>query len=289
VNAGLAIKSILLVGGTSMDRQLEKLKKRPHIAIGTLGRVADLLDMGKLKARAARTIVIDEADRLWVPENLEALKALITAAPFGRQVIFASASLPEGGVDAIRPGLALIQAGDEPVNQNIEHFYLVCEERDKPELLRKLLHAIKPERAMIFVKQGGTVEDVAGRLEHHHIPSVALHAAGDKFSRKQAMDDFRSGRVPVMVASDVGARGLDILGVSHVINMDAPSQSMAYLHRVGRSARGMAHGQAVTLVTEQELRLIRRYEGELGILVQAMRLREGRMVPADGEPHRDRR
>ena len=289
VNAGLAIKSILLVGGTSMDRQLEKLKKRPHIAIGTLGRVADLLDMGKLKARAARTIVIDEADRLWVPENLEALKALITAAPFGRQVIFASASLPEGGVDAIRPGLALIQAGDEPVNQNIEHFYLVCEERDKPELLRKLLHAIKPERAMIFVKQGGTVEDVAGRLEHHHIPSVALHAAGDKFGRKQAMDEFRSGRVPVMVASDVGARGLDILGVSHVINMDAPTQSMAYLHRVGRSARGTAHGQAVTLVTEQELRLIRRYEGELGILVQAMRLREGRMVPADGEPHRDRR
>ena len=289
VNAGLAIKSILLVGGTSMDRQLEKLKKRPHIAIGTLGRVADLLDMGKLKARAARTIVIDEADRLWVPENLEALKALITAAPFGRQVIFASASLPEGGVDAIRPGLALIQAGDEPVNQNIEHFYLVCEERDKPELLRKLLHAIKPERAMIFVKQGGTVEDVAGRLEHHHIPSVALHAAGDKFGRKQAMEDFRSGRVPVMVASDVGARGLDILGVSHVINMDAPTQSMAYLHRVGRSARGTAHGQAVTLVTEQELRLIRRYEGELGILVQAMRLREGRMVPADGEPHRDRR
>jgi len=289
VNAGLAIKSVLLVGGTSMDRQLEKLKKRPHIAIGTLGRVADLLDMGKLKARAARTIVIDEADRLWVPENLEALKALITAAPFGRQVIFASASLPEGGVDAIRPGLALIQAGDEPVNQNIEHFYLVCEERDKPELLRKLLHAIKPERAMIFVKQGGTVEDVAGRLEHHHIPSVALHAAGDKFGRKQAMEDFRSGRVPVMVASDVGARGLDILGVSHVINMDAPTQSMAYLHRVGRSARGAAHGQAVTLVTEQELRLIRRYEGELGILVQAMRLREGRMVPADGEPHRDRR
>ena len=289
VGAGWPIKSILLVGGTSLDRQLEKLKKRPHIAIGTLGRVADLLDMGKLKARAARTIVIDEADRLWVPENLEALKSLITAAPFGRQVIFASASLPEGGADAIKPGLALIQAGDEPVNQNIEHFYLVCEERDKPEILRKLLHALKPERAMVFVKKGDTVEDVAARLEHHHIEAVALHAAGDKFARKAAMDDFRSGRVPVMVASDVGARGLDILGVSHVINMDAPSQSMAYLHRVGRSARGAAHGQAVTLVTDQELRWIRRYEGELGILVQAMRLREGRMVPADGEPHRDRR
>ena len=90
------------------------------------------------------------------------------------------------------------------------------------------------------------------------------------------------------VASDIGARGLDILGVSHVINMDAPSQSMAYLHRVGRSARRAAHGQAVTIVTEQELRLIRRYEGELGILVKAMRLREGRMIPADGEPHRRR-
>ena len=277
------VKTILLVGGTSIDRQLEKLKKKPPVAIGTLGRIDELIRMGKLKTAALKCVVVDEADRMWVPENLPALRRLL--AP-GRQLICASATIP--APDSGIPDLDVLQAGDEPVNENIEHFYLVCEERDKPEVLRKLLHALEPERAIVFVKQGETVEDVAARLEHHKIPAVALHAAGDKFGRKHAMEEFRSGRVPVMVASDVGARGLDIQGVTHVINLDAPSQSMAYLHRVGRSARGSSTGQAVTLVTESELNRIRRYEAELGVLVQAMRLREGRMVPEDGEPHRRR-
>jgi ATP-dependent RNA helicase DeaD len=289
VNAGWAIRSLLLVGGTSMERQLEKLKKKPHVVIGTLGRIHDLLDMGKLKVRALRSLVIDEADRMWVPENLPALRALFAAAPAGRQLIFASATPQEetpGALIAVAPGLTLVRAGEEPVNENIEHFYLVCEERDKPTLLRKLLHALQPERAMVFVNQTGTAEDVAARLEHHQVPAVSLDATGHKFSRKQAMDDFRTGRVRVMIASDMGARGLDIPGVTHVFNLDVPGQSMAYLHRVGRSARAGASGQAVTLVTDAELRLIRRFEGELGILLQAMRLREGQMIAAGDEPHR---
>jgi len=277
------VKTILLVGGTSLDRQLEKLKKKPHVAIGTLGRIDELIRMGKLKTNALKVVIVDEADRMWVPENLPALRRLLAS---GRQLICASATIP--APDSGIPDLDVLQAGDEPVNENIEHFYVVCEERDKPEVLRKLLHALNPERAIVFVKQGDTVEDVAARLEHHKIPAVALHAAGDKFGRKHAMEEFRRGRVPVMVASDVGARGLDIQGVTHVINLDAPSQSMAYLHRVGRSARGASTGQAVTLVTESELNRIRRYEAELGVLMQAMRLREGRMVPEDGEPHRRR-
>ncbi len=281
--AGWPIRSILLVGGTSLERQLEKLKKRPHVAIGTLGRIAELVRTGRLKTAGLRVVVIDEADRQWVPENLKALRGLL--AP-GRQLICASATLP--APDAGIPDLEVLQAGDEPVNVNIEHFYLVCEEREKPAVLRKLLHALNPERAIVFVQKGDEVEGVAARLAHHAVPAVALLAEGDKFARRDAMDAFRSGRVPVMVASDVGARGLDILGVTHVINFDAPSRSEAYLHRVGRSARGDSRGQAVTLVTEPELGRIRRYEGELGILVQAMRLREGRMIPEDGEPHRRR-
>ena len=281
--AGWPIRSILLVGGTSLDRQLEKLKKRPHVAIGTLGRIDELVRMGKLKLKALRAVVVDEADRMWTPENAKALKALL--AP-GRQLICASATIP--APEAGLPDLDVLQAGDEPVNENIEHFYLVCEEREKPVVLRKLLHALQPERAIVFVKKGDTVEEVAARLEHHKVPAVALHAAGDKFGRKHAMEEFRSGRVPVLVASDVGARGLDIPGVTHVVNLDGPTQSMAYLHRVGRSARGASSGQAVTLVTAGELNLIRRYEAELGILVRAMRLREGRMIPEDGEPHRRR-
>jgi len=139
---------------------------------------------------------------------------------------------------------------------------------------------------MVFVQQGDRAEDIAARLEHHKVPAVSLHAAGDKFSRKQAMDDFRSGRIRVMVASDMAARGLDIPGVTHVFNLDVPTQSMAYLHRVGRGARAGAGGQAVTLATPEELRRIRRFEEELGIVLHSLRLREGRMIPEADAPQR---
>ena len=264
------VKTILLVGGTSLERQLEKLKKRPHVAIGTLGRIDELIRMGKLKTDALKAVIVDEADRLWVRENAKALKSLL--AP-GRQLICASATIP--APDADIPDLEVLQAGDEPVNENIEHFYLVCEEREKPAVLRKLLHAVQPERAIVFVKKGETVEDVA--------PARAPQGAGRRAPcrRGQVPAQARHGGIPQRGSSrDGGVRRRrarpDILGVTHVINLDAPTQSMAYLHRVGRSARGDSSGQAVTLVTEGELNLIRRYEAELGILIQAMRLREGR-------------
>jgi superfamily II DNA/RNA helicase len=289
VNAALPIKSVLLVGGTAMDRQIDKLKKKPQVVIGSLGRINELVGMGKLKLKAARAIVIDEADRMWAPENVAMLRALVDATPAGRQVILASATEPEEGMStfaAIAPGLQLVQAGEERMSDLIQHVYVTCEERDKSEVVRKLVHALQPERAMVFVHKSQTAQDVAARLAHHKMPAADLHAAGDKFSRKQAMDDFRSGRSRVMIASDIGARGLDIKGVTHVINLDVPSSSKAYLHRVGRTGRAGQEGMAVTLVTTAELRLVRRYESELGVHLHHARLREGQLIPVADEPHR---
>jgi superfamily II DNA/RNA helicase len=290
VNAGLPIKSVLLVGGTAMDRQIEKLKKKPQVVIGSLGRINELVGMGKLKTKAVRAIVIDEADRMWTPENIAMLRALVDATPAGRQVILASATEPEEGMStfaAIAPQLQLVQAGEERMSDLIQHVYVTCEERDKPEVVRKLVHALQPDRAMVFVHKSQTAQDVAARLAHHKMPAADLHAAGDKFSRKQAMDDFRSGRARVMIASDIGARGLDIKGVTHVINLDVPSASKAYLHRVGRTGRAGQEGMAVTLVTTAELRLVRRFESELGIHLHHARLRAGQLSPVADEPHRD--
>ena len=222
-DAGLPIRSLLLIGGTSMDRQIDKLKKKPHIVVGSPGRICDLIAMRKLKAQAVRSIVIDEADRLLVKESLPAIRAIIRAAPQGPQLIFASATEQPESAQAIAmlaPDLVMLQTGIAPVNQNIEHLYLVCEERDKPEVLRKLLHALRPERALIFVHRNETAEKVAAKLAHHKIPVADLHAASDKRDRKRAMDGFRSARCPVLIASDVAARGLDIAGVTHIVNLD---------------------------------------------------------------------
>ena len=287
-NAGLPIRSLLLMGGTSVVRQVEKLKTRPHVVIGSPGRIHELIAAGKLKTQAVRTVVMDEADRLMVDDGLPVIRAILKTVPRARQLVFASATeQPEsdGAIAALAPALIALKPGASGANTDITHFYIVCEERDKPRVLRQLLHALEPARALVFANHNERVQEVAAHLAHHKVPAAELHAAIDKWGRKRAMDDFRSARVRVMVASDVAARGLDIAGVTHVFNLDVPSQGKAYLHRVGRTARAGAKGEALTLMTEQEVRLVSRYESELGIALHCVRLRGGRVVPAgDGTP-----
>jgi superfamily II DNA/RNA helicase len=282
-NAGWPIRTLLLIGGTSLDRQLDKLKKKPHVVVGSPGRIGDLISKGKLKAQHIKTIVVDEADRLLSEESLTAVRNIIKAAPPVRQLVFASATIESESMAIIKtlaPNLELLQAGAAPVNQNIEHLYLICEERDKPDELRKLLHALEPERAIVFVHRNDLAEKIADKLAHHHIPAADLNAALDKHTRKEAMDGFRSADIRVLIASDVAARGLDIKGVTHIFNFDVPTLSKAYLHRVGRTGRAGAQGLAISLVTDIEARVIRRYEEELGITMQRVRMREGRVIAA---------
>lgn len=282
-NAGWPVRSLLLIGGTSSARQIEKLKKKPHLVVGSPGRIVELLGRGKLKAQHVRSIVIDEVDRVLSEESLQDVRTIVQAAPRTRQLIFASATLEPDSLAIARelaPELQLLEAGAAAVNENIEHLYLICEERDKPDQLRKLLHALTPERAIVFLHRNEGVERIAFKLAHHKIPVADLNAALHKEARKEAMDGFRKGDIRVLVASDVAARGLDIKGVTHIFNLDAPTSSQAYLHRVGRTGRAGAKGLAVTLMTEIEARLVRRYEEELGIVMQCVRMREGKLLSA---------
>ncbi|WP_116810097.1 DEAD/DEAH box helicase [Steroidobacter cummioxidans] len=285
-NAGWPVRSLLLIGGTSTERQIDKLKKKPHLVVGSPGRIAELLARGKLKAQHVRSIVIDEADRLLSDESLLAVRAIIQAAPRTRQLIFASATLERQSMEIVKelaPELLMLEAGAAAVNENIEHLYLICEERDKPDQLRKLLHALAPERAIVFVHRNDVAERIALKLAHHKIPAADLNAALYKEDRKRAMDGFRKGTIRVLIASDIAARGLDIKGVTHVFNFDVPTISQAYLHRVGRTGRAGTQGLAVTLMTEIEARLVRRYQEELGIDMQCVRTREGKVLPV-GRP-----
>jgi superfamily II DNA/RNA helicase len=286
-NGGIPFRTLLLIGGTSMDRQIEKLKKKPHVAVGSPGRICELIDLGKLKPHTFKAIVLDEADSLLADKTLEAARKIVSAAPKSRQLVFVSATeQPQSSreVDLLAPGHVMLQTEAAPMNPNIEHLFLVCEERDKPDVLRRFISAAAPERALVFVHRNATAEQVTAKLTHHKVPATDLHGAFTKADRKKAMDDFRSGRVRVLIASDIAARGLDISGVSHIFNLDAPSQSMAYTHRVGRTARAGAKGTAVSLLTANETRLVRRYEEELGLKMQEVRLREGRVLPVNTHP-----
>lgn len=279
-HAGRAARILLLIGGTALDRQLDKLKKKPHLVVGSPGRIRELVEMRKLKLQQLRYLIVDEADRLLGADGLPDIRALIAAAPPTRQLVFVSATEDAAltaTVSALAPALAMVKTGAVAVNENIEHFYVVCDERDKPDMVRKIFHALLPERAMVFVHRNDTAAQVAALLERQTVPVADLSGTLNKLDRKQAMDGFRSGAVRVLLASDVAARGLDIKGVTHIINLDVPTLSRDYLHRVGRTGRAGARGVAITLMAEGDTRLVRRYEEELGIRLQQVRVRDGQV------------
>ncbi len=282
-NAKRAIRSVLLIGGTPTDRQIEKLKGKPHVVVGSPGRIVELIERGKLKMPHVRAIVVDEADRMLQDEHREWIRKIVSLAPPGRQLIFASATIEAQTREVmatLSPSAEVIQAGAAAVNENIQHLYLICEERDKPDVLRKLLHAFELPRSIVFVHRNEVAERVAAKLAHHKLAVADLSAELGKFDRKQAMDGIRSGAIRIMIASDLAARGLNIPGVTHVFNLDVPTMSKAYLHRVGRTGRAGEQGIAVSLLTEIEARLVRRYEQELGIVMQCVKVRDGHVSPA---------
>jgi superfamily II DNA/RNA helicase len=279
--AGWPVRSALLIGGTSIPRQLEKLKTKPHLVVGSPGRLRELIALRKLKMHAVATIVVEEADHVLAQESLADVQSTLLAAPRDRQLVFVSATVTPACTEAIAaftPDVVMVATRPNQVNPAIEHLYLVCEERDKPDVLRRLLHALGASRTMVFVHRSETAEVVTAKLRHHHMAVADLHSVRLKEDRRQAMAGFRSGEVPVLIVSDVAARGLDIADITHIVNLDAPTASMGYLHRVGRTARARASGQAITLFTQdEETRLVTRFERELGIVLQPVHLREGQV------------
>jgi len=279
-NAGRPVRTLLLVGGTLIERQVEKLKTKPHVVVGSPGRIHELIQLRKFKPHTVKCVVIDEADRLLCDESAKVIHDLLHGMPRDRQLVYVSATEQQQSmttIAALSPKLVMLRTVDVPVNANIEHLGLLCEERDKPDVLRSLFHALRSKRVMAFVHRTETAEIVASKLAHHKIHVAQLHAAFDKQERQQAMEDFRSGRAAVLIASDVAARGLDIPNVTHVVNLDVPTLSKAYLHRVGRTARAGAQGVAITLFTQNETPLARRFEEELGIIIHRVRLRDGEL------------
>ncbi len=278
LHAHMELRLQVLIGGASLKRQVEKLKNKPHIAIGTAGRINELIDAKKIKPHTVKHIVIDEVDRLLFGDSLASIEKIIKSTLRERQLVFVSATRQDESsvaAESLAADLVPVYVGSDQVNAAIEHFYIECEERDKVDTLRSALSALRPERAIVFVHRNANAEEITAKLVHHKIAAVDLYGTQDNMKRKGAIDDFRNATAHVLIASDIAARGLDIRGVSHVFNFDIPTQSKDYLHRVGRTSRAGSKGCAISLMTEQELRLVKRYTSELNIEIRAARLARG--------------
>ena len=282
-NADASIGCALIIGGASMTRQLEKLKEKPQVIVGSYGRILEWIQKKKINAQGVKTIVIDEADRMLDQKNRDGVLAVVKTTLKDRQLALFSASFPETTLSfaktICKPELELALPQKEiTLPHSIEHIFLLAERREKFLVLRKLLAGEKPNKAIVFINNPENIEVIVDKLNHHSIAAAGIYGGVYKTKRQNAMEDFRAGRVSVLVASDIGARGLDIPGVSHVINLDIPEEPVFYLHRAGRCGRQGQHGRAISIVTPYEQKWIIKYQKTWGITVALMEMSQGMLV-----------
>ncbi|MPM72583.1 DEAD-box ATP-dependent RNA helicase CshC [bioreactor metagenome] len=279
--AKLPVTSALIIGNVNIARQIEKLKDKPHIIVGSSGRILELIQKKKISAPTIRTIVLDEADRLLDDNNLDGVKAVIKTTLRDRQLMMFSATMPAAIMDKakelMREPEVISAKGQANVPQDISHMYFVAEHRDKIEMLRKLVRHLKIERALVFINKSDNIETMVEKLNYHGLNAAAIHGDANKLGRKAAIDGFRKGKIELLVASDLAARGLDIPGVTHVFNLDMPETPQIYLHRVGRTGRAGQSGTAISIVTVKEAESLKRFEKVLKITIVTKSLARGQV------------
>jgi superfamily II DNA/RNA helicase len=281
-NSGLPVTSLPIIGDVNIVRQIEKLREKPHIIVGSSGRIMELIQKRKISAHTIKTIVLDEGDRLLGEQLLESVKAIIKTTLKDRQLLLFSATIKPGTVELAKnlmrePEVVRVtpQAQDQP---DITHWYFVTELREKMDVLRKIARSIEGERALVFINKQDNVEVTVAKLNFQGLAAAGLHGSAGKAERKKALEDFRNGKIQLLIASDIAARGLDIPGVDYVINLDMPDDAQTYLHRAGRTGRAGHSGTAISIVTAGETQYIEKCEKALKITMQKKQMVRGEMT-----------
>jgi len=283
MNADLKIKSLLAIGEASIKRQIEALKKKPQIIVGSPGRVHDLIKQKKIKTHTIKTIIIDEADILIVGEHSKTIETIINSTMQERQLLFVSATMGNKSQTFIKTlspkvkDITIVNSG--VISENIEHIFIHSSDiRNKINILRKAIHGLKPEKAIIFVKTNIDVADLGERLRHHKIQAIEIRGDNRKLDRQKAFNDFKTGKEKILISSDIGARGLDVQNVSHIFNYNIPEASGDYKHRVGRTGRSGKKGIAVSITSGNEKRKLQKFADELKITISEKMLKEGELT-----------
>ena len=270
-------KTALIIGGAPVKRQIEVLKEKPQIIIGTTARLVELIRLKKIRTSSVSFIVFDETDRLVKKESYEDTDNLRRLVPPQSQVIACTATINKqtkiffGGINNV------IMPPEDVLKKRITHWAIYSETRDKIETLRKFLNAENPSKALIFTSRADQVENIFNKLTYKKIECACLHAKADKMERKSAIEKFRSGKIKILVTSDLAARGLDIPEISHVIQMDLPSDDDFFIHRAGRTARAGNSGINVVIGDEYEMNHYAALEKKLGIIVYPKEIWNGKI------------
>lgn len=250
------IRAVAIYGGQRINTQIEKLKHGPQIIVGTPGRVLDMLERGHFHLRNVRFAILDEVDRMLDIGFREDIKRVMRQVPQRRQTIFVSATIA-GEIESLarqymhEPEKVIVASRSLTVHQ-VKQYYLSVPPWAKRRLLLHLLTHEEPALTLIFCRLKRTVDELAKFLSHKGIDAHPIHADLGQGRRNEVMKRFRDGSLSVLVASDLASRGIDVEGITHVVNYDLPDDIELYVHRIGRTARAGRDGVAWSLVTPEQ-------------------------------------
>ena len=282
---------VAVFGGAPIRSQQAQLRSGGHIVVGTVGRVMDLAQRASLILHSCRFVVLDEADEMLDLGFLEDVERILALTPNSRQTALFSATMPppiRKLADGYLYDPVLVKVQNDTLTvDSVEQFQVDVKAQDKPEKLLEVLRAERPDQAIVFVRTKVRCEQLFRRLRDGGMNVRALHGDMSQGQRDGVMLSFKAGRVPVLVATDVAARGLDISTVTHVINYDVPTSPDVYVHRIGRTGRVGRSGRAVTFVEPRQTKELAAIEKH--IKTGIARWIEGAKVAPAAVPDRPRR
>ena len=273
------------IGGVDREQEIKRFEKsQPHIVIGTIGRLNDLVvDSNVLKIHNAKSVIIDEADMIFEEKELEEVDKIMGVVQGNHQFLVFSATIPQGLKTFLKKylrGIDVISLEEKTLtHKNITHIMVPCKAKDRKDVLLQLMEYINPYLGIIFCNTKETVDELSLFLAEQGLKIGKLHGDLDDRNRKQILKRISNLEFKYIVASDIAARGIDIEGVSHVINYDLPKEVEFYIHRTGRTARFDKTGEAYSLYAYGDDSYVKKLQAK-GLEVTFMKLSNGTLSPA---------
>jgi superfamily II DNA/RNA helicase len=249
-------RTLVVYGGTGIGANLRELERSVDIVVGTPGRILDLIRRGALDLGGVEFAVLDEVDRMLDIGFRDDIRRIMRHVPAGRQTIFVSATMSDEirrlAQGLMRDPIEINVSADRLTVDQVRQDYMTVEARDKSGALREFLRQTAPNLAIVFTRTKRGATRVARQLARAKVTCAEIHGGLDQRRRTRVLNDLRAGRLNVLVATDLASRGLDVTGISHIVNYDIPADPAVYVHRIGRTARMGNSGHALTFVTPEQ-------------------------------------
>ena len=260
----MELRTLAVYGGTRIETQMKALRRGIDVVVATPGRLLDLINRGVMNLSLVEVLVLDEADRMFDMGFITDIRKIVKEIPDKRQTLLFSATMPNAIkklTESIQKSPVMIQIGRQhnPIETITQHIFPVPKAQ-KMDLLLHLIEREEMDSVLVFSRTRRGADRICKKLKQNYVEAVAIHSDRTQGQRLKALEGFKRGQYQVLVATDIAARGINIQGISHVINFDVPGYAEDYIHRIGRTGRATATGDAMTFVSEEEVLNLRKIE-----------------------------